>query len=51
MKRTTNPGDIADDRATLARLRALLPKVMSSRQRIMIREAISHVNRRIRTGA
>lgn len=50
MRGRTNQADIADDKATLARLRALLPKAMSCRQRIMIRQAMSHVNGRIAKG-
>ena len=48
MNQRREPQDLADDRQTLARLRGLLATVGSCRQHRVIREAIAHINRRMK---
>lgn len=43
-----NHQDVADDREALGRLRATLSKTISCRQHRVIREAMSHINARLR---
>lgn len=40
-KQARTPEEIADDREAIQRLKALIPVVISSRQRRMLRDAIS----------